>query len=188
MTDNLTNLLPPEHQRTFLRIYFMRLCTVFISFVITLTLIAIVLLLPTYVLLSSSLRGEEARLASFESNLDPTDGADISKRIYAISNNLKSLASLGSEPSVSAILRTALAVPHKGIYLSGFSYVPVIGVPPSQRPATLVISGIAKSRADLHEYEKALASAPFAVSTNLPVSTYAIENNIPFSITIILSK
>ena len=80
-------------------------------------------------------------------------------------------------------MRAVLAISHPGITLSGFDYVPGAG----KNPGTLAISGTAATRDTLRNYQTALQSAPFAVTANLPVSAYAKDTGIPFSITVTLA-
>jgi hypothetical protein len=54
-------------------------------------------------------------------------------------------------------------------------------------PGTLSVSGIAVTRGALRAYQLALQSAPFAVAANLPVSAYAKDTDIAFTITVTLT-
>ena len=67
--------------------------------------------------------------------------------------------------------------------LSGFSYTPSS----SSGSGTIALSGISATRDALRGYQLALQGAPFARSAALPVSAYAKDANIDFTITITLS-
>jgi Tfp pilus assembly protein PilN len=183
MRNELTNLLPEERQRALRRDYFLRLGIVIIAFFIALTCAAAILLLPTYVFLAESQRAKETHLASIESVLSSSDESALSAQLAALSNDAATLESLSGAPSVSETIVTALAISRPGITLSGFSYSPGTG----DNPGTLAISGTAETRDALRNYQLALQSAPFAQSANLPVSAYANDTDIAFTITVTLA-
>jgi len=178
MHNELTNLLPQERFRALRRDYFLRLSIVVALFLIALTLISSLLLLPTYIFLAASARTKETRLANIESAFSSTDEAALSARLTALSNSATVLVSLANTPSVSAITRSALAVPHPGVALSGLAY---------KSPKTLSISGSSATRDALRGYQLAIQSAPFAKTANLPVSAYAKDIDIAFTITVTLA-
>jgi len=183
MPTDQTDLLPPERQRAISREYFLHLCATAALFVTGLVLAATVLLVPTFVFLSKSMRAKEAHLANIESAFSSTDEAALSARLTALSRNAATLSSLARAPSASATVRTALAISRPGIVLSGFVYAPVSGT----RPGTLSISGVAATRDALRSYQLALSSSSFATSADLPVSAYAKDSDILFTIVVTLA-
>jgi hypothetical protein len=81
------------------------------------------------------------------------------------------------------IMRKVLDISHPGIALSGFLYLPANG----KKPGTLSISGSSATRDTLRGYQTAIQSAPFVKSADLPVSAYAKDTDIAFTITVILA-
>lgn len=183
MPELLTNLLPFERRRALTRDYFLRLGTVATLLATTLVLVAAALLAPTYVFLAKSVAAKEARLASVKASLASSDDAVLSARLAALRSDADALATLARAFSASAIVRAALAVSRAGVTLSGFEYSPAADT----RPGTLSLSGAAATRDALRAYQLALERAPFARSASLPVSTYAKDRNIPFTIAITLA-
>ena len=175
-------MLPPERLKAICRNYSIRASVVAIVLVTALVLASAILLLPTYVLLAKSIVAKEKHLANIESSFSSADEAELTIRLSALSDNAKILSTLGNAPSASVIIRDALAVPHTGIILSGLAYTPVAG----KNSATLAISGMASSRDALHNYQTVLQSAAFAASVSLPVSAYAKDTDISFTITMTL--
>jgi hypothetical protein len=80
------------------------------------------------------------------------------------------------------VIRDLLAVAHGGITLSAINYVRGVGADQSM----LTVSGTATTRDALRVYQHALQDARFAQSAELPVSAYAKDSSIPFSIDITL--
>lgn len=183
MHNELTNLLPLERQRALHRDYFVRLCIVALVLVTVLIAATAVLLVPTYVFLSASAQTKEERLASIESTLSSGDEAVLSDQLTRISKSAAMLTTLANAPSASEILRTALAITRPGVSLSSFEYTPAAG----KSLGILKISGNAATRDALRQYQLAVSSAPFAHAADLPVSAYAKDSDIGFTITVTLA-
>lgn len=180
MNNDLTNLLPQERQNALTRGYFLRLGIVAVLFATALILVSMIMLLPTYVFLKKNIRAKEVRLASIESALSSVDEEELSTRIATLSNNVTSLITLSDTRSVSKIIRTVLDIPRPGTVLSGFSYAPAS----EKNPEKLAVSGFSKTRSALRNYQLELQAAPFVLSAVLPVSAYAKDADIEFTITI----
>lgn len=183
MNRELTNLLPPERQRTLFREHVLRMCVVVVELIIALILISAILLFPTYVFLAKSYAIKESRLVSIESAISSADGTALSSRLSALSGDVEVLSKLGSVRSASEVTRIALAVPHPGVALSGLTYAPATG----KNSGALTVSGTADSRDSLRDYQLALQSAPFSASAVLPVSAYAKDSDIAFTIVVTLA-
>lgn len=183
MHNELTNLLPPERQRAVARGYFLRFGVVIAWFVAALATAATVLLIPTYVFLITSVQAKQNYLNSVESGVSPSEVSSLSGRLASFSAEVGSLTALSKAPSASGLLRQALALPRPGITLSTFTYAPAA----SGKPATLIIAGTAATRDALRNYQLAVQNASFAQTASLPVSAYAKDSNIGFSITITLA-
>lgn len=185
MHNELTNLLPPERLRALRRDYFVRLGIVGVFLVIILTLAAAILLLPTFVLLTTNESAAKIHLASIESSLSSSDDAALSAKLAALSNSAASLSALANTRSVSMTVRTILAVPSPGVTLSHLEYSSATDT--NNNPNTLTISGIAATRDALRSYQLALQGSSFVHSADLPVSAYAKDTNITFTITVTLA-
>jgi len=183
MPDSL-NLLPAVRIRARLWRYISRLGTVAAYLAFALVVVAGILLIPTFVFLQNAETTKQARLASIESVLSSSDEAALAARLSALSRDATILVSLATAPSATDLIRQALAVRRSGITLSGIMYAPAKG----SRPGTLMLSGTAASRNGLRAYQLALATTPEFANADLPVSSYAKDSDIPFTITITLAK
>jgi hypothetical protein len=81
-------------------------------------------------------------------------------------------------------IQKVLGIPRPGITLSGFSYTPAVS---ASALTSIVISGTSATRDALRSYQLALQNAPFARSVTLPVSAYASDKDLTFSITLTLA-
>lgn len=183
MRNELTNLLPRERQRALSRDYFLRLGVVGAILLSMLALASALLLVPTYLLLTENTHAKEVRLAGIESTLASSDETTLSARLAALTNEAAVLNSLANVPTASEVVRDVLAVSRPGVTLSGFAYTPSAG----GIHGTLAVSGTATTRDALRSYQLALQSAPFVASADLPVSAYAMDTNVAFTITLTLA-
>lgn len=182
MPDYFTDLLPSERARELRRDYLVRLGVVACCFAVALTIIAGVLLVPSYLFLLKASAQKEERLASLSASLSTVDEVELSARLASLNDQASALLALGKGRSLSALMREALAVPHPGVALVEFTYAPSTG----KQPSALSISGVADTRNALRNYQLALQVAPFATSAVLPVSAYAKDSSIPFTVQVIV--
>lgn len=183
MHDVRTNLISTERQRAFSREYLTRLGIVIVMLVISLSAAGAILLLPAYVYLSTSVSAKQAHLASIQSTLSLGDEAALSKKLVALGNDSAALLALQNAPTASGLVRDFLAISRAGVTLSNIRYTPSkVG-----KAGTLEVSGNALTRDALRNYQIALQGAPFSRGADLPVSVYAKDSNIPFTITITLA-
>ena len=183
MPNELTNLLLLNRQQALSRDYIIRLGVVVAVLATTLTLSAAVLLAPTYVLLSGNAYAKKMELAKIESSLSSTDEVALSTRLASLSANAATLVALSDAPSASATLREALSLSRPGIVISGLSFTPST----DKNPGLMIISGLSATRDALRSYQLTLQGASFVHSAVLPVSAYAKDTSIPFTITVTLA-
>lgn len=176
---NLTNLLPAERQRAHARIYLLRLGTITMLFFAGLGVAAGVLLLPTYVHLSNQVEVKAAALESLSAGITTAEEEQLTRELALLAQNAQLLTKYGEEARAVDYVRAALAVGRPGVVLRGVRYA-------TQGP-TLTLRGVATTREALREYQRALQQEQFIESAELPVSTYAKESDLPFTITLTLT-
>lgn len=180
MDTELTNLLPLDRMRAFRREYFFRLLTVFVVGCGLLVFAWGFLLLPSYMYLSKTIAAKEATITALGNAFKNADQQAADTELSTLVHNAAYLNSLSKESSVSAALAAILALPRPGVKVTGFSFVP----PKGSTAGTLSVSGVAASRDALRSYNLALEAVPGVTSADLPVSAYARESNITFTITL----
>lgn len=183
MRNDLTNLLPPERQKALSHDYFLRLGVVVAVLVTLLSLASMSLLIPAYVLLTDSARAKAESLANIESSFSSTSGTALSVRLAALDSSTAALSALALAPSASALIRSVLGISHPGVTLTALSYKPA----EAKTSGTLLITGTALTRDALRTYQLSVESAHLALSAALPVSAFAKDSNIPFTITVTLA-
>ena len=183
MNDGPINLLPPERQRSLSRDYVLRVGVIAAVLVTTLFFVAGLLLIPTYVLLSQSASTKKSHLANIESALSSANEKALSAQLTRLSRDATMLLALGKNQSPTTVVRKTLVVSHPGVSLSDFSYSPAT----EKIPGTLAIVGTAVSRDALRKYQLALQKVDFVAAADLPVSAYAKDTDISFTITVTLA-
>lgn len=186
MNNDLINLLPTERLRMLSRDYIFRVGVTVAILVTIVTLVMAILLIPTFVLLEWGAKAKSSHLASIESSISSVDEAKLSSRLSALSENVAALVALSKTQTVSSVVRDVLTISRPGIVISGFVYAPAT-TPNKGQTKTLAISGSASTRDALRDYQLALQNAPAILSATLPVSAYAKDSDIPFTITLTLS-
>lgn len=179
MHTNLINLLSHDRIRFFRRTYFLHLLTVAMLAGVLLLVVHGVLLVPTYTYERIVIAKQEERLASFATKPVLPIDKEANDRITLLQADGTYLPRLGAPTSVSSAVRAVLAVPRSGVIITSFSFVGA-----TDQKARLLISGVATSRAALREYILAFSKTPGIESAEVPISSYAAETNIAFSLTL----
>ena len=178
MSSELTNLLPNERIRAFRRDYFFRLFTVVVLVVAVAIGVHGALLAPSYLYLHQTVSLDRLRLSELSDTLAASEEAEMQARLTRLKSDSERLLALSSSPSATKVIRALLEVPHAGIIVTAISFK-------SPSPdGRLTITGMAKTRESLRQYHLALSSLTFAKSAELPLSAYAKESDIPFTITL----
>ena len=181
MSTDALNLLPLERQRLLVRRYRFRLAIVGTVLCTLLVAIAGAMLFPGI----WYLQGIETSSGSIgERAVTSSDSVQTEARVVALRSGLDALRASASARSATRLGVDVLSVPRPGVRLSMFSYTEAVG----SAPSVLVVSGIATTRETLHAYELALRVASFAAKVELPVSSYAKETMIPFTLTVTLKS
>lgn len=140
------------------------------------------LLIPAYVLLTGDIGAKQMHLKSIESNGSSVSEKTLTTRLQALSSSTQALATLAASPSASGLIRSFLNVSRPGVTITSWVYTP----PVAKGIGTLSINGQAATRDALRKYQLALQQASFVKSADLPVSAFAQDSNISFTISIAL--
>jgi hypothetical protein len=172
------NLLPPDRARAARRNYFLRLAAVSALALAAVIALHAVMLIPSYAYLAEDIRGKAARADDLAAALTPQEKA-ASGALATLSADATHLAQLGTTPTMSGAVRLVLSVPRDGISLTGFAFAPQ-----DANARTMQLTGVASTRESLHAYVVALQGEPWISDASLPISAYAQDTNIPFTISL----
>lgn len=181
MSHDVTNFLPPERRHSFTHNYFIRLATLAVVLATIMVGIHAALFAPTFLYVSNIHARAVAELAALSQKGMGGEADDSTVRVQSLEKDATRLVAYGTAPSASGILQKLFAVPHAHVSLQSIS-VDIAREGTTQ--TRMRISGVASSREGLRAYHSALSVLPFVVSADLPLSVYAKETDIAFTIDI----
>jgi len=139
-----------------------------------------VLLVPTYLYLNRDISTRQSHVAQLDASLGLAHGKETTAQLNDLTSTATYLARLASTTQATAALRMALAVPRPGIVLTGITFQP----PVHANDGKMTLNGTATTREALRAYNDALSALPSVSSVDLPISAYAKDKDIPFTITL----
>lgn len=176
----LSNLLPSSKRRALRREYFVRLVTVAFGLATLLVVVLGVLLVPTYIYAQAQAAREQAQLNQIASSASSAQERSVNSQINSVKADIAYLGRLSAQPTASDAIRAILAVPHPGVTISGFTYT----APTATSQAQMGITGKASTRATLRSYVASLGQLSYVSNADLPISAYAKDSAIPFTVTL----
>jgi hypothetical protein len=183
MNPDSTNLLPEERVRALRRDYWLRLAALALSGAALVVAANAALLIPSYGIMRAGIEAKQNELAALKEASASSGAAAFATALADLNARAAALAALGSAPADVPLLAEVLSVAHPGVSLTGFSFVPQ----KKGKPESVVVSGVAATRDALRSYDLALSRATFVASVDLPVSAYAAESALPFTLTIVFT-
>ena len=181
MYPELTNLVPPTVRKGFRTEYFIRLATVTLLFLVGLMIVQGVFLLPSYLYERILISTRTQELQKLTTLVGGGIEQQAQAQIDALSAESAYLLSMKKAGTASKAIQAVLAVPHPQIQISGIIFQQATPTVPTR---TLQLTGVAGTRDALRSYDTALSALPHVSNADLPISSYAKEIDIPFTITL----
>jgi len=169
----MINLLPPKAKKYLIIEYRLRLVSVFMLVVAIACFVALVLSLPTSMLLS-----RQTETLSANSNLTKEIGEETVRIAKELADTYVLIEHLARDAKVkpySEIISTLDSTADEGITLHQFFF---------DDRNKLTISGVARSRAELSSFKNRLDGISDFKSVDLPLSSLVRDVDLPFSIII----
>lgn len=176
----MINLLPPKGHTSLKHEYFLRIISVYGFMLGAVFISGIILVLPTYVLVSSQLNN--VRPMDSEEEIIKNTYAEALSHIQDANTVMAQLRSAVPNVETSAIITEVIRLAPKGITFHTFQ---------AKREANVLksidVQGYAVTRNALAALKNALEASPIFETATVPISDLARETNLPFVITITLS-
>ena len=182
----MLNLLPPEQRNRATREYRWRRNVVIAGAVVVTVIVAILLLIPTYVfsrLSIDEIKSQKRHLEQRAEEKNRPQLAETLRRTHEIVNEL-SVDGDADSVYVSDVLAEITARGEGHIEVTGFVYEEILEKRPDSPPVTVVaahLDGIARSREDLFEFKEEIEQVAFLSDIELPLSSFAQSRDIQFS-------
>jgi Tfp pilus assembly protein PilN len=176
----MINLLPEQYKKSFISEYRLRVAVVLVGFLCLGGIAADGLLLPTYISSrQSQAPGSVTKAASKATAAGPSPAAlhaELVAQTATLSQTLSVLSTTGSQnQAFTDIIPTILDQKPRGVSITNITYV--LG-------GTVQISGTAATRDELAAFQAALQNQSTISLVNIPISDFAGDTDISFSITI----
>lgn len=175
------NLLPDTRKKSLARLYLVRVAVVGTLLLSLVLFIHVVLGLPTLLLAKSLVAENAAELAALTTRLAGSEDKQVGQRIATLNTLAEALTKTAETPSVSDVVRAISALPHSGVRITSLSYARDTAGTANR----MTLTGTAASREALRTYVATLSGLPYVKSVDLPISAYAKETDITFTITLI---
>lgn len=172
------SFLTSDYKKTIMRIYRLRLASLYLVGVIFVSLFSAAMLVPSYMISLSHKAEVTAELDALKKSLDLKKNTDTESFIDEASAKIKASASSVSKGYMTDAVEAIVSRKGSEISLSDITL---------EKIATglkVSISGVALTRDGLLGFVKDLKSSDSLKSVDLPVSSLAKEKNISFTITL----
>lgn len=167
----LHNLLDQGRKKALMIEYGARLVVVLSILLSGAVGIGIVLLIPTYVLLSDT---TERVAHGGDENVANVESKNARATLNAVASVQTLLDGVYGEEKVTEVVGEAFAILPSGVRVSGFAY--------DRTKKHLQIEGVAKDRTTIVEYVDKLEEAPRFENVTLPIANLTKHTDIPFDI------
>ncbi len=178
----IINVLPISEKKLLRKEYALRLATVSFCLFSILSIVATLLLLPSYTFSQSKAATLEAQVSDFNLSHPELSENDLRKIISEINQTLIILDAGKSKRIVSVdVFNTILSLRPLGVRFSQVFYME-----DGDGKGTLEIRGNAIDRTALKALETAFESDPHIASVDLPVSSFTKRINIDFVLKVVM--
>ena len=181
MTPLHTNLLPVSARRRLRQSYLLRFVVIALMLATGVVIIHGTLLVPSYLQAASAVKDAEVERTRLQAQTTTAEEQAAQAQLVSLRADIARLTQAHDLPSGSESLYGVLKVPRTGISIRGLSYT---AAQTATSSAQMTVAGIAASRESLRQFVGALEDAPGVTAAELPISAYARETAIPFSITL----
>jgi len=175
------NLIPDSVKEKILKDYLERRVVVWLFALFLVSLMTIIFLLPAYVHVFFEEKNIRADVEVVKNSLQLKKADDVVGTIKATNELLKALSPVKSQARTSEILEKALGAKNAAIHITDIEYMEA-----KTSSSTMLLKGIADKRESLREFVTKLESTEGFAKVELPVSNFAKDKNIDFSINITL--
>ncbi len=169
-------LLPENHRKKLIREYRLRLAIMFFLSLNILAVCALIFFIPVYTKVHWLQKNASFVENNLESNIKSENNPSVSKAVEDIKSNMN-IAALDNRSAVSPII-AVIQVKNSGIAITSFVYSY------NSSGSSLAVSGVATDRQALTDFKNNLESQKIFETVDLPISNFAKDSDLPFSLTV----
>lgn len=173
------NLLPDSLKSQIVTEYKIRRFLVILVFILLLQATLLIFVFPSWIISESKLQDSQTRVSELEKTKIINDPVSVKPIIKSINNELSVIDKSLEYPKIVPILNAVLSKKTSTIKVRQFTYSSN-----SSSTAQVSIKGISVTRESLVDFKKSLDSLGIFKSVDLPISNYAKDRDIDFSMNI----
>lgn len=175
--SHMFNLLPKTEKEAIRRQYRLRLAVIILWLSFGTFLIASVLLIPSYLLSSQKEKSARARFEALSKAVEQESAAELDKVLLDAKTRLALLSDKPPKVYLHELLVQVVSQKGNNISLSGFSFADS-----TEGKRGIDISGVAKDRTALLSFVKSLERTGLFEKVEVPISNFAKNTDIGFTV------
>lgn len=184
----MLHLLPEYHKQKVTTEYRQRVLVVLGLGIILTTFVSGGFLVPAYISTYSKYSVVEDRRAQLELEIKRSENNDDASKVKDIVSTINVLKKYGLKEKPSDIFSRILEHKPQGVTISGFIYTPPADINDPINLTAVDISGVALNRTVLSQFSDALRKDKVFSTVYIPISSFAKEKNIGFTVKLTISK
>lgn len=173
----MINLIPPSLRKTIIKEYWIRTVSVWLLLLSAVSVVAVLLSLPVYVLLSTQVEVYARSADEAQSRITQLDGSE--STLLKANGLAQKIVALRQQQVFSDQIALLEKLQNDGIELTGFQF----GLS-KKAIAPVQVSGVAETRQALADYRTALLMQANIAEVVLPISNLAKDRDIEFSLAV----
>ncbi len=183
----MLHLLPDYHKEKVISEYRGRVLTVFSIGLLILIMVSAIFLIPVYISTHGRYALVDQQKQDLEIQIQRSENTNDAEKVKEIVSAVGVLKQYALKEAPSDIFNRILVNKPKGILVTGFIYTPPSDIK-STDVSTVDISGVASNRIVLAAFNDALKKDKVFKSVFIPISSFAKEKDIQFTVKLTISR
>ncbi len=174
------NLLPEKEKKELFREYRLRRGILWLSVAFLLGVLFCIFLIPSFLISSSKGDEVERRIESVRQSTIFEETDVLNQRLTTASLKIKTFENFSISPPIHDVFEKVTEMRGSDIRIRGLQY----RKSEDPRAAMILVAGVARDRNSLRDFVKELEQHENFARVNLPVASFAREQNLDFSLEI----
>ena len=173
------NLLSYESKKKIKKEYRLRLLVLFLASTLALSLILFLSLIPSYIFSMTREKTIANEKTAIQKSVVSLESENLNQLLRSTKEKVESLKEGNNDLSIYVIIEKVLSRRNAGVNILGFRFTPSDGL-----SRNLTVDGVAGSRDSLVQFRKNLEQEKLFDQVSLPVSNFAKQSEIDFTLTL----
>lgn len=184
----MLHLLPEDHKQKVITEYRQRAFIVFSFGILLLMFLSVIFLIPAYLSSHGKYQIVERTKAGLQKSISMSENNQDADKVKDIVLSVETLKMYTLKEFPTDVYERILRNKPKGVTINHFVYTPNVSVGVTAEPTTVDLSGVSNTRAELLKFSDSLKKDKAFKSVNVPLSSFAKDRAIEYSIKLIISN